>query len=57
MQIARQAKGKPWAEIIVQRLRRIAVYVLPKDFRPAFVSTGRDALVARIQELVDAMPS
>jgi hypothetical protein len=65
MHIARQAKGKPWAEIIrrgdnpeiiVQRLRRVAIYVLPEDFRPAFTAKGRDAVIARIQQFVDAMP-
>jgi hypothetical protein len=66
MHIARQAKGKPWAEIIrrgdnpeiiVQRLRRVAIYVLPEDFKPAFTAKGKEALIARIQEFVDAMPS
>jgi hypothetical protein len=63
MHIARQGKGKRWRdcfdvetpEHIVQGLKKNAVYVLLTDFRPCFLKYGKEGMIEKIQEFMDAL--
>jgi hypothetical protein len=62
--IARQGRGKDWegvfengqtVEQIVMGLKKLAIYVLGNDLRPCISKYGKDGVVGRIREFMDAL--
>jgi hypothetical protein len=64
LHMARQAKDPRWfdiiqrgenPEIMVQNLKKIGIFVLPENFRPAYIVKGKEGFLARLQAFVDAL--